>query len=118
MTSARFARLKPRPYEPLRIKRFIGFTRYTNKNGHCERRQLNVRSARYVETQVTRTRSRKTSAFRGLRIFTIGVAFGGACQDLLGDQAGVLADRHFDLGGHIRVGLEESLGVFPSLPQP
>ena len=59
----------------------------------------------FVETQVTRTRFQKTSLLR--RLFALGVALGGAGQNLLGDQAGVLADRCLDLRGHIGVGLEE-----------
>ena len=43
------------------------------------------------------------------RLLAVGVALGGACQNLLGDQAGVLADRRLDLGGHVGIGLEERL---------
>src|SRR3984957_12395127 len=51
------------------------------------------------------------------RLLAVGVALGRAGQDLFGDQAGVLADRGFDLGGHVRVGLEERFGVLTALPQ-
>src|SRR5215813_14804044 len=39
----------------------------------------------------------------------------GAGEDLLGDEAGVLADRGFDLGAHVGVVLEERLGVLAAL---
>ena len=77
------------------------------QNGRQGRRQLNVLSARYVETLVTRPKFQKTLLLR--RLVAVGVALGGAGQNLLGDQAGVLADRHLDLRGHIRVGLQERL---------
>ena len=48
-----------------------------------------------------------TRQFRTLGIFAIGIALGGARKDLLGDQAGILADRGLDLRGHVGVGLEE-----------
>jgi hypothetical protein len=51
---------------------------------------------------------RKNSILRGL-LFALGVAFGGAGQNLLGDQAGVLADRDFDLRGHVGIGFQERL---------
>ena len=50
----------------------------------------------------------ENSILRGL-LFAFGVALGGAGQNLLGDQAGVLADRHFDLRGHIGIGFQERL---------
>src|ERR1700722_1476974 len=49
---------------------------------------------------------RKNSIFRGL-LFAVGIALGGAGQNLLGDQARVLADRRLDLGGHVGIGFEE-----------
>ena len=45
----------------------------------------------------------------GFRLLAIGVALGRAGEDLFGDQAGILADRSFDLRGHVGVGLEERL---------
>ena len=48
------------------------------------------------------------SIFRGF-LFALGVALGAAGEDLLGDQAGILADRRLDLGGHVGVGLEKGL---------
>ena len=100
--------MRPEPDELVRIRRFMGSTRYAHKqNGRQGRRQLNVLSARYVETLVTRPRFQKTLLLR--RLVAVGVALGGAGQNLLGDQAGVLADRHLDLRGHVRVGLQERL---------
>src|ERR1700687_4540547 len=52
------------------------------------------------------------------RLLAFGVALGGACQDLLRDQAGVLADRHLDLGGHVGIGLEEGFRVLAALAEP
>src|ERR1700689_4901383 len=40
------------------------------------------------------------------RLLAVGVALGAACQNLFGNQAGVLADRGFDLGGDVGIGLE------------
>ena len=47
-------------------------------------------------------------SLRGLVVFVVGCFAFLADQDLLGDQAGVLADRGFDPGGDIGVLLEES----------
>src|SRR6266571_5134111 len=52
------------------------------------------------------------------RLFAVGVALGGAGQNLFGDQAGVLADRRLDLRGHVRVGLEERFCVLAALAEP
>src|ERR1700694_671450 len=52
------------------------------------------------------------------RLLAVGVALGTACQNLLRDQAGVLADRGLDLRGHIRIGLEERLRVLAALAEP
>ena len=41
-------------------------------------------------------------AFIVVRLFLAG-------EDLLGDQAGILADRGLDLAGHVRIVLEEGL---------
>src|SRR5215510_5769916 len=38
-----------------------------------------------------------------------------AGKDLLADEAGVLANRRFDLGGDVRVALEEAFGVLAAL---
>ena len=51
---------------------------------------------------------RETSILRGL-FLALGVALGRAGQNLFGDQAGVLADRGLDLGGHVGIGFEERL---------
>ena len=40
-------------------------------------------------------------------VLTIGVALGGAGQNLLRDKPGVLPDRRFDFRGHVGIGLEE-----------
>src|SRR5262245_59031803 len=50
-------------------------------------------------------------------LFAVGVALGGAGENLLGDQAGVLADGGFDLGGDVGVRLQERLGVFAALAE-
>src|ERR1700712_4793143 len=55
--------------------------------------------------RLRRTTPDRTSLLR--RLLAVGVAFGGAGQNLLGDQAGILTDRHLDLGGHVGIGLEE-----------
>src|SRR5579872_6792412 len=52
------------------------------------------------------------------RLLAFGVALRAAGQNLLSDQARVLADRGFDLGGDIGVGLEERFRVFAALTQP
>src|SRR5258708_6995941 len=52
------------------------------------------------------------------RLLAVGVALGAAGQNLLGDQAGVLADRHLDLRGHVGIGLQERLGVLAALAEP
>src|ERR1700690_1517327 len=49
------------------------------------------------------------------RLLAFGVAFGGAGQDLLGDQAGVLTDRRLDLGGHVGIGLQEGFRILAAL---
>src|ERR1700730_11272330 len=59
-----------------------------------------------------------TSILRSLRLLAVGVALGGAGQDLLGDQAGVLADRHLDLRGHVGIGLQKRLRVLAALAEP
>src|ERR1700722_669910 len=61
-----------------------------------------------VEPQIVRLTPEKTSLLRRL-LFAFGVALGRAGQDLLRNQAGVLADRRLDLGGHVGIGLEEGL---------
>jgi hypothetical protein len=65
-------------------------TRHTKQNGRPGRRQLNVLSARLPLYQT------KTSLLG--RLLAVGVALGGAGENLLGDQAGVLPDRGLDLG--------------------
>src|SRR5438552_14648892 len=100
----------------VKIRRVMSVTRYTQQNGHRRRRQLNVLGTRYVETRVMRPGSGKILLVR--RLFAVGVALGGTGEDLLGDQAGILADRHLDLCGHIRVGLEERFRVLAALPEP
>src|ERR1700736_3059594 len=51
------------------------------------------------------------------RLLAVGVALGAAGQDLLGDQARVLADRGLDLGGHVGIGLEERLRILAALAE-
>ena len=83
--------------------------RYAHKqNGRRKRRQLNVLGARFVETRVKRPKFVKYSLLGGA-LFAFGVALGRTGQNLFGDQAGVLPDRGFDLGGHVGIGLEERL---------
>jgi hypothetical protein len=103
--------------DPLvKIRRVMFVTVHTqNKNRRRERRQLNVLGARLCRNSGHAAQLRKNSVLRGL-LFALGVALGRTCQDLLGDQAGVLADRHFDLGGHIGIGFEERLGILAALP--
>src|SRR5260370_41934322 len=116
--SASPVRLRLVPEELVRIRRFIASPLRTKQNGRCERRQLNVLSARYVETQITRTRSRKNSRLRGiLRLFAVGVALGRACQNLLGDQAGILPDGRFDLRGHVGIGFQERFRILAALAE-
>src|SRR5258708_7868653 len=89
------------------------------RNGRQKRRQLNVLSARYVETQITRTKFQKTSPLRGLlRLVAVGVALGAARENLLGDQTRVLADRRLDLRGHVGIGFEERLRILAALTEP
>src|SRR3954451_13581968 len=61
-------------------------------------------------------RSRLNSILR--RLLAVGVASRRACENLLGDQPGVLPDRRLDLRGHVGIGLQERLGVFPALAEP
>src|SRR5436190_8684784 len=51
------------------------------------------------------------------RLLAVGVALGAAGQNLLGDQAGVLADRSLDLGGNVGVGLQEGFRVLAALAE-
>jgi hypothetical protein len=60
-----------------------------------------------VESQCVSARPRDNSLLRR-GVLTIGVALGGAGQNLLRDQTGVLPDRRFDFRGHVGIGLEES----------
>src|SRR5262245_29533026 len=46
-------------------------------------------------------------------VFVLAAVFAG--EDFFGDQAGVLPDRGFDLGGDVGIGLEESFGVLAAL---
>src|SRR5919201_6815976 len=48
--------------------------------------------------------------FRG--VFVLALLAG---ENSLGDEAGILPDRGLDLGGDVRVGLEEGLGVLAAL---
>ena len=90
---------------------------HTHKqNGRRRRRQLNVLSARSVETQITRPSFRKPHSPRPAPRRRRRAR--GAGQNLLGDQAGVLADRRLDLRGHVGIGLEERLGVLAALAEP
>ena len=99
--------MRLKPDELVRIRRFIVHSLHAKQNGRRGRRQLNVLGARCVETLVTRLKFQKTSLLR--RLLAVGVALGGAGQNLLGDQAGVLADRGLDLGGHVGIGFQERL---------
>src|SRR5690349_12392198 len=51
------------------------------------------------------------------RLLAVGIALGGACENLLGDQTGVLPDRGLDLGGDVGIGLEESFCVLAALAE-
>src|SRR4051794_30359453 len=51
------------------------------------------------------------------RLFAVGVALRRACEDLLGDQPGILPDRRLDLRGHVGIGLQKRLGVFAALAE-
>src|SRR5205085_5486263 len=55
------------------------------------------------------------SLLRGRLAVGVGLALTG--ENLLGDQAGVLADRGLDLGGHVGVGLQEGFGVLAALAE-
>src|ERR1700757_86831 len=108
--SARFAWMRQRPDELVRITRFIVPSIHAKRNGRRRRRQLNVLSAR----------SSRNSIWLNLllrRLLAVGVALGIAGENLLGDQAGVLADRGLDLGGDVGVGLQERLGVLAALAE-
>src|SRR5882757_5235201 len=64
-TSAKPARKRLEPDELVRIKRFMRHPQYAQhhtQNGRRKRRQLNVLSARYVETQVLRPKPGKPHA--------------------------------------------------------
>ena len=55
---------------------------------------------------------------RGLRLglaFVLILAALLGCEDLVGDDARILADHGLDLGGHVRIGLEEGLCVLAAL---
>src|SRR5262245_62586971 len=47
-------------------------------------------------------------------VLVLAAVFAG--EDFFGDEAGVLPNRGFDLGGDVGVGLEEGLGVLAALP--
>src|SRR4051812_24347862 len=51
------------------------------------------------------------------RLLAVGVALRGACENLLGDQPGILPDRGLDLARHVGVGLEERFGVLAALAE-
>src|SRR5580700_8118129 len=53
------------------------------------------------------------SAFR--RVVVLGGFALLASENLLGDDAGILPDRHFDFGRDIGIGLEEAFGVLAAL---
>jgi hypothetical protein len=63
---------------------------HIKQSGRRRRRQLNVLGARLPSYQT------KISLRRRLLAFGVGLALSG--QNLLSDQAGVLADRGLDLG--------------------
>ena len=99
--------MRPAPFKLVRIKGVmftaIGKTKRALQTSATQRHQHPSVS----KPNLTPLRSGKNSLLRGL--LAVGVALGGAGQDLLGDQAGVLADRGLDLRGHVRIGLEERL---------
>ena len=84
-------------------------------NGRRRRRQLNVSAPAAVKLQAIRL-SREKSLFNGL--LTIGIPFGGAGQNLLGNQSGILPDRRLDFRGHFGIGLEKSFRILAALPEP
>src|SRR5882757_3997704 len=102
-----------RSFSPTRYLRPLYESR-SNKNGRQRRRQLDVLSARSFENSLRA----KALFLRSLRLVAIGVALGGAGEDLFGDQAGILADRGLDLRGHVGIGLEERFRVLATLPEP
>src|SRR6266702_1676886 len=51
------------------------------------------------------------------RLVAVGVALGAAGENLLGDQAGVLADRGLDLDGDVGIGLQERFRVLAALAE-
>src|SRR5258705_10708295 len=61
--------------------------------------------------------AKKASLLRGLRLVGVGVALGGAGENLLGDEAGILPDRGLDLRGHVGVGLQERLRILAALAE-
>src|SRR4051812_35744334 len=71
-------------------------------------------SAERHEECRTASGTRKKSILR--RLLAVGVALRRACENLLGDQPGILPDRRLDLRGHVRIGLQERLGVLAALP--
>src|SRR6478735_1081383 len=61
--------------------------------------------------------SEKISLLGGF-LLAVGVVLAFAGQDLLGDQAGVLADRGFDLVGDVGIGFQKRLGILAALAEP
>jgi hypothetical protein len=101
--------MRLKPDELVRISRFIGLTRYACKQNGALMTSATQRPQRpFVSKLKPRGLSSRNSILRGL-FLAVGITLCRAGQDLLGDQAGILADRHLDLGGHVGVGLEERL---------
>src|SRR5262249_25434356 len=76
---------------------------------HNCRSRVNPRS-HYCRSRVN-LRSVSRRLLRG--VLVLSAVFAG--EDFFGDEAGVLPDRGFDLGGDVGIGLQESLGVLAAL---
>src|ERR1700694_2628554 len=100
----------------VRIRRVMFCTGYVKQ----KRALTTSATQRPQRPPVSKLKSHDSSSRISLlhRLLAFGVALGTAGQDLLGDQAGVLADRRLDFCGHVGVGLEERLGVLTALAEP
>src|SRR5262245_17758862 len=91
-----------------------------NQALHAPGLQPNETGAGDVGNSTSSAPAPRENCVQGLlvrRLLAVGVALGIAGEDLLGDQAGVLADRDLDLGGDVRVGLEERLRILAALAE-
>src|ERR1700753_2612935 len=101
------------------MRRFIGPTAlYANKTG-ADDVGNSTSSAPASSKFLSRLFPRRLILlFGGVLAVAIGIALRRAGQDLLGDQAGVLANCHLDLRGHVGIGLEQGLRILAALAEP